>query len=492
MNAADPTKQAYMSYIAYCAEKGYPPKLAKHLISFSRIHKPPFQGVMFKDARDIISNPPNIDISSVTESTPITQLDDLKINEPQQPQATIQSGATFPQESKPSTRTSKNISKLGAEWKTNRSTEPHTNYSTKIELNIEANDDEKIDEYLIWTQFIDHKRKKPSSAFELSAFTKQTDSISSITMQTAKSIFQKYKNTDYQPTMIATDIPKKPKFYCTHGLVYGSVCAKCQEYRLHLKKLEEERLNKEQCETCGKLVETDEGKWCTDVQDFNHFYCTECWILWNEQTLGNKSCKKCGARICRYADDEVNESTLDCCMNCFYVLDVKKKGKEMIVKRNTATSNGYGYQNIYARERCKLSKKYCYSIKIERLMGSKDIIIGIIEANTHYVDCSIMGAKNCIALYSANFHEQMWLCDKGICGYPCQEHYWQQPQKLSASDKVQVILEGNTVSFTINEKQFGKQMQIVEDITENAEQEYCLIVSLGDKGSAVTATREHL
>eukprot|EP01084_Bolivina_argentea_P274916 468715_1 len=75
----------------------------------------------------------------------------------------------FKKETKSSTTTKpiKKQSKLISEWETKRPTH-NTNCSTIPIQIITTNDDEKIDEYSIWTQYIDAHKTKPSSAFQLS------------------------------------------------------------------------------------------------------------------------------------------------------------------------------------------------------------------------------------------------------------------------------------------------------------------------------------
>eukprot|EP01083_Nonionella_stella_P197474 725991_1 len=116
----------------------------------------------------------------------------------------------FKKETKSSTTTKpiKKQFKLVSEWETKRPTH-NTNCSTIPIQIITTNDDEKIDEYSIWTQYMDAHKTKPSSAFQLSAFTKTINTIPSINMSIAKTIFTKYKNTNYKPISKPNDIPTK-------------------------------------------------------------------------------------------------------------------------------------------------------------------------------------------------------------------------------------------------------------------------------------------
>eukprot|EP01084_Bolivina_argentea_P271991 462985_1 len=51
---------ATSAYIAYQKEKGFPPENATHLLNWSKRHKPPFIGLTYRSAKQIISEPPNI------------------------------------------------------------------------------------------------------------------------------------------------------------------------------------------------------------------------------------------------------------------------------------------------------------------------------------------------------------------------------------------------------------------------------------------------
>ena len=52
---------ASRAYIAYVKEKGFPPKNASQLTNFSKFHDPPFVGVKYSMARNVVANPPEID-----------------------------------------------------------------------------------------------------------------------------------------------------------------------------------------------------------------------------------------------------------------------------------------------------------------------------------------------------------------------------------------------------------------------------------------------
>ena len=56
--AQDPSSQAY---IAYVTEKGFPPKNASQLVNFAKFHDPPFIGVKYSTARNVVADPPEID-----------------------------------------------------------------------------------------------------------------------------------------------------------------------------------------------------------------------------------------------------------------------------------------------------------------------------------------------------------------------------------------------------------------------------------------------
>eukprot|EP01084_Bolivina_argentea_P148090 258987_1 len=68
--AANPTEVANQAYITYVSEKGFPPKNATQLINFSKLHHPPFVGIKYIIARNVVANPPEIpQVSSASAVT---------------------------------------------------------------------------------------------------------------------------------------------------------------------------------------------------------------------------------------------------------------------------------------------------------------------------------------------------------------------------------------------------------------------------------------
>eukprot|EP01084_Bolivina_argentea_P138693 244117_1 len=69
--ASDPQETAKQAYIAYNAEKLFPPKNASQLVTFSKFHNPPFVGVTYSIAKKIVSNPPNVNNTETHQSSNI-------------------------------------------------------------------------------------------------------------------------------------------------------------------------------------------------------------------------------------------------------------------------------------------------------------------------------------------------------------------------------------------------------------------------------------
>eukprot|EP01084_Bolivina_argentea_P292076 502042_1 len=65
-----PTKIANQAYIAYFKENKSAPKNASQLLNYSKFHKPPFIGINYRLARDIVSNPPKINVTKKRDNNP--------------------------------------------------------------------------------------------------------------------------------------------------------------------------------------------------------------------------------------------------------------------------------------------------------------------------------------------------------------------------------------------------------------------------------------
>eukprot|EP01083_Nonionella_stella_P096829 272244_1 len=137
-----------------------------------------------------------------------------------------------------------------------------SSYSPPISM---ANDDEKMDEYVIWTQYIDKNGHKPSSAFQLAAFTNKTDDLPSIDMRRAKIIVKKYQTTEYHPVSKPNHVPKmkswrpvQPRPISStpfNGLAKGALCTGVCQICLEEKEniLTTSKCGHKLCKTCMRM-----------------------------------------------------------------------------------------------------------------------------------------------------------------------------------------------------------------------------------------------
>eukprot|EP01084_Bolivina_argentea_P115496 205367_1 len=430
--AADPTETAKHAYIVYCTEKGSPPENATYLVNFSKFHQPTFNGVSFIVARKVLSNPPKIHIASNTTNNTLVEndIEEQKVTEPTE-----------------------------------------TPIQTAYNLYKKQND----------------SGLEPS-AIALMSFCEQNN---------IKVTYSECANY-LQPLYI---IPKKKYQNCLHCYEQPAIsqspygyCCQCQKaHEEHMEEYNKYLDTTEICHSCCHRVPQNDGKWAnvsfidSDQIVDKRFYCSKCWIKWEQiieklndpqQRKHIATCEQCGKYI--GVDKREYNVQIVRCGKCHCMWNIGKKGQDIIVDGNTAKHNGYGFQNVYAKEICCSGKVYTYNIKIEELYAAMDIAIGVVEANTNYVTGPLgympVGLpQDCFAL-SYNKYTEF----SGDCGRYFEDG--QQPKTLKRCDKVQVILNlvNNTLVFKINGNDVGDEIKIPENT------QYRLIVSLGDNGSAVT------
>ena len=141
---------------------------------------------------------------------------------------------------------------------------------------------------------------------------------------------------------------------------------------------------------------------------------------------------------------------------------------------STNTEHANDWQTAYGETLCKHPNIYHWKLKIDKLRGNKEIMIGVIYDT---LDITLLGDLADDGAFV--FWSRRW----GTCCYESATYRnWDYGQILKDGDIIDITLDlkSYTLSFMINNKSYGVALGIPRD------KAYHFAVSLGDKDNQVT------